>query len=73
MKSFTASSVQRSPANLFNAVQANGKAEINHQSRPNMTVIITEEYEAMLEKIKQLGEAIVKLESKGDSKNQLGA
>jgi hypothetical protein len=68
-KSFTSTAFQRNPADVFNEVQSKGIATIAHKARPEMIVVLSSDYEASKEKIKQLTEMVKKLD--GDAKDQL--
>ena len=68
MKTFTATSFQRKPADIFNAVQADSFATIESNSRPAMTIMLEAEYVSMKGKVKQLTEIIKKMD--GDAHKQ---
>lgn len=48
IKSFTSTAFQRNPADVFNAVQANGMAKIAHKARPRMIVMLESQYREIL-------------------------
>lgn len=54
MQSFTATTFQRNPADIFNAVQSDGEVQLDSKSRPVMIVMLKSEHQAMIEKIRQL-------------------
>ena len=67
MKSFTATAFQRKPADIFNAVQADGSATLKSNSRPEMIVVLKSDYDLLAKAILDLNYN----KSKGDRKNQL--
>lgn len=58
MQSFTATAFQRNPADIFNAVQSDGKAEVTHKSRPKMILILDIDHGCLLNTISQFHAAI---------------
>ena len=54
IKSFTSTAFQRNPADVFNAVQSEGIATIAHKARPEMVVVLSSDFNALKEKVKQL-------------------
>ena len=69
MKSFTATAFQRKPADIFNAVQADSSVRLESNSRPEMVLVLSSEFDSMKEKINQLAKMVKKLD--GDAKDQL--
>jgi len=70
MKSFTPTQFRASSSDVFNEVQKNGKVIIESKNRPDMVVLLSSEYVAMQEKIRQLAE-LIKAQPAGDSENQM--
>ena len=69
MESFSVKQLQSKLSTVFNSVQANGEASIVNRSRPDMVLMLISERDAMLEKIRQLTEAVKYID--GDRKHQL--
>jgi PHD/YefM family antitoxin component YafN of YafNO toxin-antitoxin module len=67
---FTPTEFRSNSSAVFNAVQSDGLVVIESKSRPDMTLMLKSEHDAMIEKIRQLADLLKSLES-GDSKNQL--
>ena len=65
---FTPTAFRANSSAVFNAVQSEGLVIIESKSRPDMVLMLGSEYEATLEKIRQLTEAVKKLD--GDAHKQ---
>lgn len=55
---FTPTAFRANSSAVFNAVQSEGLVLIESKSRPDMVLMLGSEYEAMLEKIRQLTELV---------------
>ena len=58
MRSFTPTSFRANSSEVFNAVQADGEVNIESKSRPDMVLMLKYEKDALIEKIRQLTEAV---------------
>lgn len=58
MQSFKPNDLQKTLGNVFNAVQADGEVLIDSRSRPDMILMLKYEKDALIEKIRQLTEAL---------------
>ena len=68
VETFSSSQLQSKLGTVLNSVQANGEAVIKGRSRPEMVLMMKHEKDALIEKIRQLTEAVKKLS--GDSHKQ---
>ncbi len=70
IKTFTATDLQRKTADVFNSVQANGKAYVKNKSRPQMVLILEDQLDGLLWEITGLKGDIEALKGKVDNNLQ---
>lgn len=58
MQTFKPNDLQKTLGSVFNAVQADGEVLIDSRSRPDMVLMLKYEKDALIEKIRQLTEAL---------------
>lgn len=56
MQTFKPNDLQKTLGSVFNAVQADGEVLIDSRSRPDMVLMLKDEKDALIEKIRQLTE-----------------
>lgn len=58
MKSFCPTDLQKTLGTVFNSVQADGCVLIDSRSRPDMVLIMKDQHDALVEKVRQLTELV---------------
>lgn len=58
MQTFTPTEFRANSSNVFNQVQSDGEVLIKSKSRPDMVIMLQYEKDALIEKIRQLTNAV---------------